>query len=57
MEIRSAGVVYQELKGRIGSEEGKEGIVIDEKGFGLWGCWRYKSGSCTCSAADGTSGA
>ena len=38
MEIRSAGVVYQKLKSRVRTEYGKEGVVIDEEGFGLRGC-------------------
>lgn len=57
MEIRSARVVYQELKSRIGPEEGKEGIVIYEEGLRLRSCWRYKGGSCRWSVADGASGA
>ena len=39
MEIRSAGVVYQELKSRVRPEYRKEGVVIDEKWFRLWGGW------------------
>ena len=52
MEIRSARVMYQKLKSRIGSKKGKEGVVIDEKGFGLWGSWRYEGGSCRWSVSD-----
>lgn len=39
VKVRSARIVYQELKGRIGAKYGKEGVVIDEEGFRLWGCW------------------
>ena len=39
MEIRSARIVYQELKSRIGAKDGKERVVIDEEWFRLWGCW------------------
>ena len=31
--------MYQKLKGRVGTKYGKEGVVIDEEGFRLWGCW------------------
>lgn len=41
MEIGSAGVVYQELKSRIGAKEGKEGVMVDEKRLRLRGCGRY----------------
>ena len=57
MEIGSARVMYQELKSGIGPEKGKEGVVIDEKGFWLWSGWRYKSGSGRRSVAEGTRGA
>ncbi len=40
MEIRSARVMYQQLKGRVGPENGKEGVMVDEKGFRLGGGWR-----------------
>ena len=39
VEIRSARIVYQKLKSRVGAKYGKEGVVIDEEGFRLWGCW------------------
>lgn len=57
VEIGSAWVVNQKLKSRIGPEEGKEGVVIDEKGFRLCCCRRYESGSCSWSVVDGVSGA
>ena len=38
MEIGGARIVYQKLKSRVGAKYGKEGVVIDEEGFGLWGC-------------------
>lgn len=50
MEIRSARVMYQKLKSRIGPKKGKEGVVIYEKGFGLEG------GSCRWSVSDRASG-
>ena len=49
MEIRGARVMYQQLKSRVGPENGKEGVVIDEKGFRLGGCWRHQGGSCNWS--------
>ena len=56
MEIRGAWIVYQKLKSRIGPEQGKEGVVIDKKGFRLWGCWRHKGGSCEWLARGGARG-
>ena len=53
VEVRSARVVYQELKSRIRAQEGKEGVVIDEKRFRLWGCRRYEGGSSMWSVGDG----
>lgn len=57
MEVGSARIMNQELKSRIGPKEGKEGVMIYEKRFRLWGCWRHKSGSCRWLVVDGASGA
>lgn len=57
VEVRSARVVYQELKSRIRAQEGKEGVVIDEKRFRLGGCRRYEGGSSMWSVGDGAHGA
>ena len=46
MKIGSTGVVYEELKSRVGPKERKEGVMIDEEGFRLGGRRRYKSGPC-----------
>ena len=43
VEVGGAGVVDEALEGGVGTEEGEEGVVVDEEGLGL-GSFRREDG-------------
>ena len=42
VKVRSARVMNEDLERGIGTEEGKEGVMVYEKRFGLGSCWRHE---------------